>query len=277
MENDVFSNRLKLYITKSGFSLFELSRRAGLSYSEVKDWLEGKKLPSRNQILSLAATIKSSIDDTNTMLMTVGYLPLTNDEIDDQISSIDSMKPVNIGAKINNIKPVNISAKDVIESYATQRQINLLLEETSKRLLALEDLIKSNNETKNSKRQEDVNSELSKLKDSVAEIEIANRQLNIPLDLPTSDDLKVTLVPSTALGQLEEYRSEENKWFSVSGIFLGSVLGLLSNWANGSEMSSSAWTMLILFSIMSVFTGWNGYSYKVKGDNVKKKKLHMDD
>jgi uncharacterized ubiquitin-like protein YukD len=71
-------------------------------------------------------------------------------------------------------------------------------------------------------------------------------ELTAPVELPTADQMKVKLVPSHLLSQLEETRSDENYWSSVGWAFLGAVLGVIVNWATAEQMAFTRSSLIII-------------------------------
>lgn len=71
--------------------------------------------------------------------------------------------------------------------------------------------------------------------------------------LPSDEVMKVKLVPLHYMERLDEYRSDENWAFSLGGIFLGALLGIITNgfFTLEDTLSSPTFMLLLLFSILT--------------------------
>lgn len=85
----------------------------------------------------------------------------------------------------------------------------------------------------------------------------AGERLRAEVLLPPAEDMAVRLVPSDSLDRLEEYRSDENKAYLFVGIFLGAVLGILSNWVTASafEITRVSGSFMMLFVVLAALAG----------------------
>ncbi len=79
-------------------------------------------------------------------------------------------------------------------------------------------------------------------------------ELTARLVLPSSSLTDVPLIPVHTLDRLEEYRSDENIAHLLIGLFGGSTLGILSNWATDENFTIPRFSivLIILFIALTV-------------------------
>ncbi len=100
---------------------------------------------------------------------------------------------------------------------------------------------------------------LNEIEQTIESASRSNERLRAKVVLPSAEDMAVRLVPSNSLDRLEEYRSDETKAYLLIGIFLGAVLGILSNWITdpGFEITRVSGAFMIIFSALAVLAaGW---------------------
>jgi hypothetical protein len=71
-------------------------------------------------------------------------------------------------------------------------------------------------------------------------------QVTAPVELPTPDQMKVKLVPSHLLSQLEETRADESYWSSVGWAFLGAALGVIVNWITSNQFTITRPSLIVI-------------------------------
>jgi hypothetical protein len=85
----------------------------------------------------------------------------------------------------------------------------------------------------------------------VEQAQAKSNDLKAPVLLPPMEDMEVRLVASHSLERLEEYRSDENKYYLLIGLFGGAVLGILSNWFTNEQFTitrfSTVFVLLLVF------------------------------
>jgi len=64
--------------------------------------------------------------------------------------------------------------------------------------------------------------------------------------LPPPEMTDVQLLPSGVLERLEEYRSDENIAYLLIGTFVGSILGILSNWVTNDPFIVTKFSLVLL-------------------------------
>lgn len=79
-------------------------------------------------------------------------------------------------------------------------------------------------------------------------------ELTARLVLPSSSLTDVPLIPVHTLDRLEEYRSDENIAHLLIGLFGGSTLGILSNWATDENFTMPRFSivLIILFIALTI-------------------------
>jgi len=98
-----------------------------------------------------------------------------------------------------------------------------------------------------------------------------NKLLTAQVILPSAEDMSVRLVPLHSLERLEEYRSDENKAFLLIGIFAGSVLGVVGNWATGDlTISRVSIFMLVVMLVLTFLTIYWARVIAKRSDNVRR-------
>ncbi len=111
------------------------------------------------------------------------------------------------------------------------------------------------------------------IKEGFAELKLASHALTAPVSIPPPEEMEVTLVPADRLQRLEEYRGEENFWFSFLGIVIGSILGIVINVATGGEMKIDAWLMSGFLFIQALVLGWFALRARRRGTALVKQLL----
>lgn len=109
-------------------------------------------------------------------------------------------------------------------------------------------------------------------------LKVANRaigrsdDLTARIILPQPEDMNVRLVPSHSLDRLEEYRSDQSIGYLLIGLFTGSIVGILSDWASNEQFMITRFSLvlMILFIVLTVFSilfVWKSHS---RAKSVKK-------
>jgi len=106
-----------------------------------------------------------------------------------------------------------------------------------------------------------------------SQVELA--EIRAPIMIPPMEDISVRLVPSHLLERLEEYRSDENKAYLLIGLFGGSILGVLGNWATNENFTITRVSM-VLIGIMFCLTIaciWWAYRINQRASRVRDQML----
>jgi len=105
--------------------------------------------------------------------------------------------------------------------------------------------------------------EFTRLQDKTGEA------LTAPVRFPSREAMEVSLVPSTYLQRLEEYRSDESRWFSFFGIFVGAIIGVFVNVATGGKFGVQVWILIGVFALVAVLIGSFGLQARRRGDRLR--------
>lgn len=95
---------------------------------------------------------------------------------------------------------------------------------------------------------------------------------NVPLILPDSKDLAVRLVKADTLSVVEDYRSDENKWYSTAWGFIGAILGMVVNWVTSSSINITPASLIIvgLFAFVAVLAWVAARDYGNRAKHLKR-------
>lgn len=96
-------------------------------------------------------------------------------------------------------------------------------------------------------------------------------QPSVPLIFPDPQKLAVRLVKADLLNIMEEYRSDENKWYSVAWAFIGATLGVIVNWITSQEVYIGRPALVIIgaFIIMAVLSWVQAQNYGRRVSKLK--------
>jgi transcriptional regulator with XRE-family HTH domain len=233
----------------------DLGSLLGCTRSAVAAWESGKTPPTREVILQIGELVGINTQDVNFLLSLAGYEPLDNEynNFKNAIHPENGQQLIDRALNPEAVKEIQVQVKDI------QASIEALGSRIEHRVTVNED-----------KEASALFEELHNAKEALKRLRTTSREITAPVALPSSADLTVKLVPSTVLERLEEYRSEESKWLSVSGIFIGSILGIFINVATGGAMSTQAWIILGVLLLMASFSGWTARSYSRRAGSLKK-------
>jgi hypothetical protein len=107
-----------------------------------------------------------------------------------------------------------------------------------------------------------VNAELAlhvrNLSQLVEKAQVNSQELKAPILLPPLEDMQVRLVASHSLERLEEYRSDESKYYLFVGLFGGAILGILSNWFTNEQLIMTRFSIVFII-LLSILAGGCAY------------------
>jgi hypothetical protein len=94
---------------------------------------------------------------------------------------------------------------------------------------------------------------------------------SIPLIIPEPQDLAVHLVKADLLNIMEDYRSDENKWYSTAWAFIGAILGVIVNWLTAQTFSISipAIVLIVVFGIVALLSWVSAKNYGKRAKELK--------
>lgn len=112
--------------------------------------------------------------------------------------------------------------------------------------------------------------DIEKLKHQIARME---QYLTppIPLIIPEPQDLAVRLVRADLLNTMEDYRSDENKWYSTAWAFIGAILGVIVNWLTEQPISitTPAVVIIVVFGIVALLSWVSARNYGKRAEKLK--------
>jgi len=100
---------------------------------------------------------------------------------------------------------------------------------------------------------------------------LAEVDMSAPVYVPSRDSLAIGLVPADTVHRLEEYRSEERKWESVTSALFGASLGVIVNWVTSDPMviSRASIVALAILLIMAVLAFLAALDYRRRAEMMK--------
>jgi hypothetical protein len=62
--------------------------------------------------------------------------------------------------------------------------------------------------------------------------------------------MTVDLAPLNLIDRLEEYRSDENLYYTLLGVFAGGILGILANWATTALPTLPPFSVILIILLL---------------------------
>ena len=99
--------------------------------------------------------------------------------------------------------------------------------------------------------------------------------LTAPVRMPSQEAMTVRLGPINLIERLEEYQSDENLAHTFLGLFMGAILGIISNWANNTPFQISGFSavLIVLLVILAIGVGIWLRRIRRRKESVKNKLL----
>ena len=113
-------------------------------------------------------------------------------------------------------------------------------------------------------------SDIVEIKATLAILTATPHGITAPVRTPQPEDMEVTLVPSTILDRLDEYRGDESLWLVLFGLFTGAIVGVFVNVATGGRFDVAVLIILVVFVIMACATGGAAWRARTRGNAVKR-------
>jgi hypothetical protein len=112
---------------------------------------------------------------------------------------------------------------------------------------------------------------------NTAEGQRVRLDISAPIDIPGANELAILLVPLTIVERLEESRSDQRYWESITSALGGAVLGIFINWITGDPIIISKISILavIMLSTFLCIALVSVNKYKRRADNAKNQALHQ--
>jgi transcriptional regulator with XRE-family HTH domain len=239
----------------------ELSSLIKIHVNKIKEWEDGNKTPNRDYSKKIIDALQLTDDQAKELLLSLRQYP-------QEPTSSNIYRPTGIlidSVPIGGKQAADESQKrDRLEFYNLRNQ----LAHTQKLVNDLSTKVEKEPKGKN-EDQINIGGELQKISEALSELKLPTQNLSAQIVLPPPEDMEVRLVSSTSLQQLEEYRSEENKWFSIMSIFIGALLGIAINVVTGGVMKTEALILVFVFIFFVVTTFFTARNYQQRGNYIK--------
>ncbi len=79
--------------------------------------------------------------------------------------------------------------------------------------------------------------------------------ITAPVRLPPREAIAVQLGPVNLVNRLEEYQSDENLGHMLIGLFVGTALGILSNWVTNPDEGIAPVSVILLVFVLIIAFG----------------------
>lgn len=97
----------------------------------------------------------------------------------------------------------------------------------------------------------------------------ASRTLSAPIEMPPMEELTVRMVTVGTIDRLSEAMQEESKWGTWGGVFLGTLLGILSNLVTGGRIDASGGILIAVLVGIAVLCGYTSWDYGQRAKVLK--------
>lgn len=105
----------------------------------------------------------------------------------------------------------------------------------------------------------------------------ASRTLSAPIEMPPMEELTVRMVTVGTIDRLSEAMQEETKWGTWGGVFLGTLLGILTNIATGGTLDVNGIILVIVLALVAGLCGYTAWGNGKKAKVLKAKLLREDE
>ncbi len=257
----VFHELLKKYRYESGFTQVDLAKALDNHQPVISNFERGRSTPTRDEILAITKVLKLNESQTNGLLISAKYPPIQETITSGGGTAVEAA-----------MKLLNYNIYGQTPANSSYQELNIQIQDLKDSISSLsENFTKSNaaNSTKNPPQSETLLAQVQDLQTSISELQATSKEITAPVALPTKQQLEVRLIPTTSFERLEEYRAEENKWFTWSGVFFGAVIGIFVNLVTGGEATISTWIVAITFLVMVIVTGLSARNYSQRAKNLR--------
>jgi hypothetical protein len=113
-------------------------------------------------------------------------------------------------------------------------------------------------------------SDLDKIQKQITRVE-SYLSPRVPLIIPDPQNLAVRLVKADLLAVIEDYRSDQNRWFATAWAFIGAVLGVIVNWITASQINVTGPSLVVLgtFALIAVLSWIAARDYGKRAERLK--------
>lgn len=231
----------------AGKTQIDLANEIGTHQPFISNFEKDRMKPDRGQVIEIAASLGLKDDELNLLLDKATYDRYNPES--DHIERVKITQPTETKAEIS-------------------KEFNTQLEDLKYLVSSLDSKFEEG------KPSEDLKNQIDELQTTVADLQKKGATLSAPVQLPSSQKMAVKLIPTNTFDTLEEYRADQNKWFSVCTLFVGAILGIIINLSTGATADKTTWIVLTILFVISIFSGHSGWSYSQRS---KKLKATIDD
>ena len=103
------------------------------------------------------------------------------------------------------------------------------------------------------------------------ELESNVEPYSIPMLISEQEREPIPLVRADRLHIIEEYRDEQNKWFSVTWAFIGASIGVVVNWVTADELviTNASVIIIIAFAIIGILGWFSAKQFEKRAERYK--------
>lgn len=105
----------------------------------------------------------------------------------------------------------------------------------------------------------------------------SSERLKVSVTLPPEKDMTVRLVTTHSIERLEEYKADENIAYLLIGLFGGSSLGIIGNWATSDDFATTKVSILLLLLMLALAIGSILWVYRIERRAAKVRSKILDD
>jgi transcriptional regulator with XRE-family HTH domain len=262
-----------------GMSQEELAGMLSVPVETIVAWEFGKSVPERPTIVNgLQRMLRLPDRTVDILLKQAGHAPLGAQEVN-LTYLLEHSVPSSIAASALDhdrasvrLSPLLHGWQDVSDS-AGLSELRTRLRDVETAGQAIREAVEKAPLPEPEGDTLSIREQLQNLEQTISGVLATSQRIVAPVILPPTEDLQVRLVAATSLVRLEEYRQEENKWFAVTGIFLGGILGVFVNWVTGGVMSAAAWVLVAAFAVMGGVAGYSTREYRKRAAPLWKRVL----
>ena len=257
IDSKAFGRKLEEFISKKGIYCKEFADQIGTSEHRLNEWISGTKMPNKDFTSRIIESLGLDEDQAQDLRSFLFHDP--------KAEIIDHN---NVYYPTGILIPYNQDKLKEVQSY--QMQIDFILDQLASIQEKTEKVSELSGSGKDvvSNGDPEIESEIQEIKKKLENARFTSEQLTAPVILPAPEDIQVRLVSSTSLQRLEEYREEENNWFSLSGVFFGAFLGMLANHFSGGTLSTEGWLLAVILFGFSFLTFISGRRFRARGEKI---------
>ena len=242
-----FGEYLRKLNAERGYTQKELAERLAYDRSTISKWINGYNQPPRNVVVEMGKILDLQPDELNFLLEAAGYA-----------ASLSA-------SEANYIRPTSSIETQPADYINVTRQLQVQIQDIKDGLEALSAGIKGESKDESLTLAE----EIENLRGTLSDLQSTSQEITAPVRIPSQKDMEVKLVATTSLERLEEYRSDENIWFSLFGVCLGAVMAILINLVTGGQSTTETWIILGIIVAVAVTTGGAAIVNRIRGNRAK--------